>query len=414
MYCMTYDLIVIGGGPAGMLGAATAGANGLKVLLLEKNEKLGKKLYLTGKGRCNVTNNGDFDDFLSNIVTNPKFLYSALSTFDNRRLIGLLESLGVRTKVERGNRVFPLSDKSSDIIKALQHHLLANKVEIRLHATVKQILTRQNQVCGVLLADNTEVDSKKVLLATGGMSYTQTGSTGDGYRMAQHLGHSITPLRPALVPLETQEPWVMDLQGLTLKNIRVQVLVQGKVKAEQFGELLFTHFGVSGPVILTLSSLIHKYLKQPVPLNIDLKPALSPEQLDRRLQRDFTKYAGKQLKNALDDLLPHKMIPVVLALSGLDIHKQIDQITRQEREHLVYTFKHLRLTVQGTRPLNEAIVTGGGINTKEINPSTMESKLVNGLYFAGEIIDVDALTGGYNLQIAFSTGYLSGISTADK
>jgi predicted Rossmann fold flavoprotein len=407
---MTYDLIVVGGGPAGMLGAATAGASGLKVLLLEKNEKLGKKLYITGKGRCNVTNYGNIDDFADNIVTNPKFLYSALNTFNNQQLIKLLESLGVKTKVERGNRVFPVSDKSSDIIKALQRYLLANNVEIRLRSPVKQILTTNKEVCGVLLADNTRVNSPKVLLATGGMSYAQTGSTGDGYRMAQELGHSIVPLRPALVPLETEETWVRDLQGLTLKNVRVQALVRNKPRAEQFGELLFTHFGVSGPVILTLSSLIHKYLKQSVKLNIDLKPALSSEQLDRRLQRDFTKYAGKQLKNALHDLLPHKMIPVVLALSGLDIHKQVDQITRYEREQLVHTFKNVRLTVLKTRPLNEAIVTGGGINTKEINPSTMESKLIKGLYFAGEIIDVDALTGGYNLQIAFSTGYVSGIS----
>mgnify|MGYP000853093027 CR=1 FL=1 len=409
---MMYDLIVVGGGPAGMLGAATAGANGLKVLLLEKNEKLGKKLYITGKGRCNVTNYGDIDNFTANIVTNPKFLYSALNTFDNYQLIELLESLGVKTKVERGNRVFPLSDKSSDIIKALQQHLLANNVEIRFNSTVCRILTCANDVCGVLLADNTKVSSPKVLLATGGMSYTQTGSTGDGYRIAQQLGHSIVPLRPALVPLETEEPWIKKLQGLTLKNVRVQALVENKPKAEQFGELLFTHFGVSGPVILTLSSLLHRYLKQSVQLNIDLKPALSLDQLDRRLQRDFAKYAGKHLKNALDDLLPHKMIPVLLALSGLNIHKQVDQITRREREQLVHTFKNIRLTMSRTRPLNEAIVTGGGINTKEINPSTMESKIIKGLYLAGEIIDVDALTGGYNLQIAFSTGYLSGISTA--
>lgn len=412
---MTYDLIVIGGGPAGMLGAATAASYGSKVVLLEKNAKLGKKLYITGKGRCNVTNNGDFDDFLSHIVTNPKFLCSALSEFDNRQLVELLESLGVKTKVERGNRVFPVSDKSSDIIKALQQHLLANKVEIRLNSTVKQILTCKNHVCGVLLSDNTKIYGHKVLLATGGMSYTQTGSTGDGYRMAQQLGHSIVPLRPALVPLETKESWVRDLQGLTLKNVRVQALIKNKPKAEQFGELLFTHFGVSGPVILTLSSLITKYLPQPVTLNIDLKPALSPKKLSQRLQRDFQKYSGKHLKNALDDLLPHKMIPVVLDLSGLDIHKQVDQITRQERELLVQTFKHIRLTVLQTRPLNEAIITSGGINTKEINPSTMESKLIKGLYFAGEIIDVDALTGGYNLQIAFSTGYLSGTnSTGSK
>ncbi|MGI6128947.1 MAG: NAD(P)/FAD-dependent oxidoreductase [bacterium] len=407
---MTCDLIVVGGGPAGMLGAATAGSRGLKVVLLEKNEKLGKKLYITGKGRCNITNYGDTDDFRNNIVTNGKFLYSALAAFDNHQLIALLESLGVKTKVERGNRVFPLSDKSSDVIKALQQHLLANNVQIRLNTTVKQVLTDNNHVCGVLLSDNTRLHSHKVLLATGGISYAQTGSTGDGYRMAKELGHSIIPLRPALVPLKTEESWVKNVQGLTLKNVRVRAMVKNKARAEQFGELLFTHFGVSGPVILTLSSLIHKYLKQSVKLNIDLKPALSLEQLGQRLQRDFAKHRGKHLKNALDDLLPHKMIPIVLALSELDIHKPVDYINRQERERLVNTLKNIRLTVSGPRPLNQAIVTGGGINTKEINPSTMESKLIKGLYFAGETIDVDALTGGYNLQIAFSTGYLSGIN----
>ncbi|HHV08513.1 MAG TPA: NAD(P)/FAD-dependent oxidoreductase [Firmicutes bacterium] len=410
---MTYDLIVVGGGPAGMLGAATAAANGLKVLLLEKNEKLGKKLYITGKGRCNVTNYGDIDDFTNNIVTNPKFLYGALNAFDNHQLITLLNSLNVKTKVERGNRVFPVSDKSSDVIKALEKHLLTNKVTIRLNTPVKRVLVLGDNVCGVLLADDTKLTSNKVLLATGGMSYSQTGSTGDGYKMAQELGHTIIQLRPALVPLETKEPWVKKLQGLTLKNVQVQALVKNKVKTEQFGELLFTHFGVSGPVVLTISSIVNKYLdQQPIILNIDLKPALSREQLGKRIQRDFIKYAGKHLKNAMDDLLPRKMIPVLLALSGVDIHKQVDQITREERDQLVYTFKNIRLTVHQTGPLNEAIVTSGGISTKEVNSSTMESKIIKGLHFAGEIIDIDALTGGYNLQLAFSTGYLSGISAA--
>lgn len=407
----TYDLIVIGGGPAGMLGAATAAARGLKVLLLERNDKLGKKLYLTGKGRCNVTNYGDGDDFKNNIVTNHRFLYSALNAFDNRQLIALLNNLGVKTKVERGNRVFPASDKSSDVIKALQQNLTRHQVTIMLQTRVQGLLVQGNRVCGVALPGNKKITAQSVLLATGGMSYRQTGSSGDGYQMAREIGHTIMPLHPALVPLEIQAPWIKNMQGLALKNIQVQALVQDKVRATQFGELLFTHFGVSGPVILTTSSLISKYLgQQPVALNLNLKPALAREQLDRRLQRDFAKYAVKKLKNALNDLLPQKMIPVLLDLAGLDREKPVHQVTRGERLQLVDTMQNITLPVQGTRPLNEAIITSGGVSTKEINPSTMESKKVEGLYLAGEIIDVDALTGGYNLQIAFSTGYLAGVS----
>ncbi|WP_082789077.1 NAD(P)/FAD-dependent oxidoreductase [Desulfolucanica intricata] len=407
---MVYNLIVVGGGPAGMLGAATAAQKGLRVILLEKNEKLGKKLYITGKGRCNVTNYGDIDDFLNSITTNKKFLYSAFNSFNNYQLIELLNSLGVKTKVERGNRVFPASNKSSDVIKALHKLLQINNVEIRLNAEVKKVLVKDNHVTGVLIDNSSQVLGEKVLIATGGMSYRQTGSTGDGYRMAQQLGHSIIEPKPSLVPLVTKEKWVEDLQGLSLKNVTVQAIINNRVKAEQFGEMLFTHFGVSGPIILSISSYIRKYLDNHITLRIDLKPALSKEQLDARLLRDFDKYAGKHLKNSLDDLLPQRIIPVILNLSGLDIHKQVNQITKKEREQLVYTLKNLELTVTGTRPLNEAIVTSGGINTKEINPSTLESKIVKGLFFAGEVIDVDALTGGYNLQIAFSTGYLSGIS----
>lgn len=409
---MDYDLIVVGGGPAGMLAASTAGAKGLKVVLLEKNEKLGKKLYITGKGRCNVTNYGDADNFQSSIVTNGKFLYSSLNSFDNQRLMALLEEQGVKTKVERGNRVFPVSDKSSDIIKALQKHLDASGVEIRLKTVVKQILAPNGRVQGVLLSNNNQLGGAKVLLATGGMSYSQTGSTGDGYNLARELGHTIVEPRPALVPLETKEPWVKNLQGLSLKNVTVQAVIKNRVVAEQFGEMLFTHFGVSGPVILEISSYLNKYPGLPVVIKIDLKPALSEEQLDRRLQRDFAKYAGKHLKNALDELLPQRLIPVVLDLAGVNIHKQVDQISREEREQLVNTLKGITIPIKGTRPLNEAIVTSGGVNVREIKPSTMESKIVQGLYFAGELIDVDALTGGYNLQIAFSTGYLGGSSAA--
>jgi len=408
---MDYSLIVVGGGPAGIMGAAAAAEKGLKVILLEKNEKLGKKLYITGKGRCNFTFYGNQDDFLNNITTNKKFLYSAYKSFTNHQLIGLLESLGVKTKVERGSRVFPQSDKSSDVIKALHKLLQSNNVEIRLDTEVKKILVKNQQVTGVLLKSR-QISGEKVLIATGGMSYSQTGSTGDGYRMAQQLGHSVVDPKPALVPLFTGEKWVKDLQGLSLKNVAVKAVINGKVRVEQFGEMLFTHFGVSGPIILSISSFLTKNSIFPVTLIIDLKPALSNDQLDARLQRDFIKYTGRHLKNALDDLLPQKMIPVILGLSGLDVNTQVNRLTKKDRGLLVDTLKNVGLTVTGTRPLNEAIVTSGGINVKEINPSTLESKIIKGLFFAGEVIDVDALTGGYNLQIAFSTGYLSGISSA--
>ena len=412
---MGYDLIVIGGGPAGMLGSAAAAKEGLSVILFEKNEKLGKKLYLTGKGRCNVTNNGDMEDFLHNITTNKKFLYSSFYSFNNQSLIELLNSLGVKTKVERGNRVFPISDKSSDVIKALNKHLQVNHVEVKLNTEVKQVIVKEQKLTGVILQDGSLIKGEKVLVATGGLSYPQTGSTGDGYKMASHLGHSIIEPKPALVPLVSKDKWVRDLQGLTLKNISVRALVKNRVAAEQFGEMLFTHFGVSGPAVLSISSFLRSYwgsLDSQITLQIDLKPAISNEQLDARLQRDFQKHNGKHLKNSLDDLLPQRMIPVILSLSGVDEHKQVNQITKSERDKLVYTLKNLAITVTGTRPLDEAIITGGGINTKEINPSTLESKIIKGLYFAGEVINVDALTGGYNLQIAFSTGYLSGISAA--
>lgn len=419
---MDYDLVVVGGGPAGMLSAAMAGAKGQRVILLEKNDKLGKKLCITGNGRCNVTNYGDFEDFKNNIVNNEKFLYSSLRTFSNYDLIEILQSLGVKTKVEPDNRVFPESDQSSDVINALQKLLQANKVQLKFNAQVKKVLVREGRVCGILWGDNNrvegkvkgKVEGKKVLLATGGMSYRQTGSTGDGYKMAQSLGHSIVQIRPALIPLEILEPWVKELQGLTMNNVKIQAIVGKRVIAEQLGEILFTHFGVSGPAILRISSYINKFLDRSVILKIDFMPDLSNEQLDGVLQRDFKKSSGKQLKNALDELLPRRIIPVMLAVGGLDAHKQVDHIAKKEREQLVRALKGTTLTIKGTRPLNEAIVTSGGINTKEINPSTLESKIIKGLFFAGEIIDVDALTGGYNLQIAFSTGYLSGIRSAEN
>lgn len=413
-YLMPYDLVVIGGGPAGMLAALTAAQQGTKVLILEKNEKLGKKLYITGKGRCNVTNNGTLEDFINSINTNKKFLYSAFNKFDNHSLITLLNDLGVKTKVERGNRVFPESDKSSDIINALQRQLIHLGVEIKYHATVDKILTTADQVSAVMLADGTTIPCNNVVIATGGVSYPNTGSTGDGYRLASGLGHTVVTPKPALIPLLIAEDWAKTLQGLALKNVTATLVVNKKKIDQQFGEMLFTHFGISGPIILTLSSLLKNAKGNHKKILLDLKPALTEEQLDKRLQRDFEKYANKQLQNALGELLPKRLIPVVINVTGIHPEKTVHQITRAERLQLLQTLKQLELTVTGTRPINEAIVTSGGIKTTEINPSTMESKLVKGLYFAGEIIDVDAVTGGYNLQIAFSTGYLSGFNAAQN
>ena len=407
---MQYDLVVIGGGPAGMLAALTAAQQKAKVLLLEKNEKLGKKLYITGKGRCNVTNNGTLEDFINSINTNKKFLYSAFNKFDNHHLITLLNDLGVKTKVERGNRVFPASDKSSDIINALQRRLKDLRVEIKYQATVDKILTSTDQVSAVVLADGSTITCGNAVIATGGVSYQSTGSTGDGYRLASELGHTVVTPKPALIPLIIAEDWAKTLQGLALKNVTASLVVNNKKISQQFGEMLFTHFGISGPIILTLSSLLKNAKVKQKKIQLDLKPALTAEQLDKRIQRDFQKYANKQLQNALGELLPKRLIPVIINVTGINPEKTVHQITRAERQQLIQSIKQLELTITGTRPINEAIVTSGGIKTNEINPSTMESKLVKGLYFAGEVIDVDAVTGGYNLQIAFSTGYLSGFS----
>jgi predicted Rossmann fold flavoprotein len=406
-----YELIVIGGGPAGMLGALTAGKNGIKVLLLEKNDLLGKKLYITGSGRCNVTNGDAIENFPKSIVANGKFMYSAFTAFSNVRLINLMESLGVGVKVEKNNRVFPASDMSADVVVALQKHLLKNHVEIRLSAAVREIMVKDGRVSGVVLKDGSIIKSSRVLLAVGGVSYRQTGSTGDGYRMAKKLGHNIIEPRPALVPLITGEKWVKGLQGITLENVSVRALA-GRMTAEQHGDVLFTHFGLSGPAILNLSSYLSRYLKFPVKISIDLLPQTSMEQVEDHLLSCLKQKGSKQLKNALGGLLPQKMIPVIFEIAGLDPRKQAGQVTRENIALLAQTLKGLTITVNGTRPINEAIITSGGIDTREINPSTLESKIIRGLYFAGEIIDVDALTGGYNLQIAFSTGYLSGLSAS--
>lgn len=403
-------IIVIGGGPAGMMAAATAGSRGLDVTLVEKNEKLGKKLYITGKGRCNVTNNAEIEDLIANVPTNGKFLYSAFYTFSNKDLIALLHSLGLETKVERGNRVFPASDKSSDVIKAFERHLSNNYVR-RLTGEAVQVLARDNRVTAVKLKDGRLLPCDSVVIATGGISYPSTGSTGDGYRFAKELGHTITELKPSLVPLETVEAWPRDAQGLSLRNISIQVLDnRGRKIYEDFGEMIFTHYGVSGPVILSASSYMGKMEPEKYRIRIDLKPALTEEQLDLRLQRDFEKYARRIFSNSLDDLLPQKLIPVIIQLSDIPGDKPVHQITRDERRALVRLLKGLVLTIKAYRPIREAIVTSGGVSVKEIDPGTMESKLVQGLYFAGEVIDVDAYTGGFNIQIACSTGYLAGLN----
>ncbi len=405
------SIIVVGGGAAGMLAAGTAAAQGKQVILLEKNEKLGKKLYITGKGRCNITNTGDIEDLLQNITKNRNFLYSSFYSFTNDDILHLLHQYGVPTKVERGNRVFPSSDKSSDVIKALMTYMVSHHVDIRLQSEVKDILYENNTVKGVRLANNQTLLCSKLIIATGGLSYPVTGSTGDGYTFAEKAGHHVVPLKPALVPLEVEERWIKDLQGLSLKNVSLQSFYKDREIHREFGEMIFTHFGISGPIVLSTSNYISKYLdKEKVKAFINLKPALDEDTLDKRIQRDFDKYSRKQLKNALDDLLPAKLIPIIIQLSGIPEDKFVNQINKEERRTLLKFITGIPLTLTGTRPIQEAIISSGGIDVKEINPSTMESKKVSGLYFAGEVLDVEGLTGGYNLQIAFSTGYLAGIS----
>jgi predicted Rossmann fold flavoprotein len=403
-------VVVIGGGPAGIMAAATAGSRGCQVTLLEKNEKLGRKLYLTGKGRCNITNNADMEEFIANVPTNAKFLYSAFYTFTNQDLLALLGRLGLKTKVERGNRVFPASDKSSDVIKALEKHLNSNNVK-RLTGEADGIMAENNKVAAVRLKDGRLLPCQGAVVATGGLSYPATGSTGDGYRFAKELGHTIIPPAPSLVPLETVEDWPAQAQGLSLRNISISVLDKKSRKIfEDFGEMVFTHYGLSGPVILSASSYMRKMESGKYRIRLDLKPALTQEQLDARIQRDFEKYARKIFSNSLNELLPKKLIPVIIRLSGIPADKPVHQITREERLSLVSLLKSLTLTIKGYRPVSEAIITSGGVSVKEIDPGTMESKLVQGLFFAGEVIDVDAYTGGFNLQIAFSTGYLAGLN----
>lgn len=425
-------VIVVGGGAAGMMAAYAAAKCGHNVVLMEQNEKLGKKLYITGKGRCNVTNACNQDQFFENIVTNPKFLYSAFYGFDNKQMMSLLEEAGCKLKVERGERVFPVSDHASDVTAALQRILRQKKVEVRLNTKVNRLLvsdkageenafednrasncenSEERKICGVLLADGTKMGADAIVLATGGLTYPTTGSTGDGYSMAAGLGHTVRECVPALAPMEIREQWCGLLQGLALRNVTLTMQCGTKKIWQGFGEMLFTHFGISGPLVLSASSYYSKCKdKTDVTVTVDLKPALTAEQLDRRILRDFEDNPNKQLKNVIDDLYPAKLTPVMIELSGIDREKKIHEITKQERTRLVEITKQLKMKVIRLRDFTEAIITQGGIGVKEVNPSTMESKLIRGLYFAGEVLDVDALTGGFNLQIAWSTGYLAGSS----
>ena len=408
---MKKKVIVIGAGAAGLVAAGKAAESGKDVLLLEKNDRVGRKLLISGKGRCNITNDTDIDGLIQNVPGNGNFLYSSFYTFSNMDLLELLHREGLETKVERGGRVFPVSDKAQDVVQILKRFAEKRGTEIRLNAYVDGIETKNSSVTGVRLKDGSILECSSVILATGGASYPGTGSTGDGYKIAKKLGHTIVPLKPSLVPLVTAEKWIGELQGLSLKNISILIMdKKGRKIYDDFGEMLFTHFGVSGPVILSCSRHMLQYDYRNVKLVIDLKPALDEETLDARLQRDFEKFSRKQFKNSLDELLPQKMIPVVIKLSQIPEDKPVNQITKNERRELVMLLKNFTLEIAGSRPIAEAIVTAGGICTGEINPSTMESKLVKGLFLAGEVIDVDGYTGGFNLTIAFSTGYTAGLN----
>lgn len=428
------QVIVIGGGAAGMMAAIGAAKEGARVTLLEQNEKTGKKIFITGKGRCNLTNACEQEDFFSHVISNGKFLYSAFYQMDNQSVMDFFENAGCRLKVERGDRVFPVSDHSLDVIAALNRQMEKEGIKVCLHTKVKELLTtvesgnreyaaedvngaqsqpEELRIMGVKLADGRVLNADAIIVATGGKSYETTGSTGDGYGFAEGVGHTVKEVKPALVPFTVKESWCMELQGLSLKNVAITLKSDKKKIYEGFGEMLFTHFGVSGPLILSASSYYgKKFYGMPVQLLIDLKPALTREQLDKRLLKDFDENKNRQFKNALDGLFPSKLIPIMIRLSGISPEKRVNEITREERSHLIECTKALALTVTGTRDFKEAIITQGGVRVKEVNPSTMESKLVKGLYFAGEVLDLDAVTGGFNLQIAWSTGYLAGVSAA--
>lgn len=406
-----YDVIIIGAGPAGMMAAITAAENRKKVLLLDKNARLGRKLLITGKGRCNVTNSCTNEELLNNIPTNPKFLYSAVSKFSPNDTMNFFEWRNVPLKTERGNRVFPESDKAFDIEKALEDECRLLEVDVRVGEAVK-ILTEENSVVGVK-CKNGEYFAKSVIIATGGKSYPLTGSTGDGYKLAKALGHSVTKIIPSLVPLVSNDIICSELQGLSLRNVELSLFEKEEKKPifKELGEMLFTHFGISGPLVLSASSHIREMEEDRYYVSIDLKPGLDEKKLDMRITRDFSEYQNKALINGLNDLLPKKLIPVVVERSEIPGNIKINQITKQQRQALVSAIKDFRVSISDYRPIDEAIVTSGGISVDEINPKTMESKLIKGLFFAGEVIDVDGYTGGFNLQIAFSTGYVAGLNS---
>ena len=410
-------VIIVGGGAAGMMAAVTAAENGKEVELFEKNDKLGKKLFITGKGRCNITKAAAIEEFFPAVSSNPKFLYSAFYSFTNSQTIDFFENLGVRTKVERGGRVFPESDHSSDVIRALEREMEQLGVKINLNAEVKELLPGKPDedgkmiVRGIVLSSGKKVYGDAVIVATGGISYPSTGSTGDGFRFAGKCGHKVTELSPSLVPMEVKEWYAGELMGLSLRNIEIRITDGKKKLYQEFGEMLFTHYGVTGPVILSASSIVGKRLKQTeLTLHIDLKPALTEEQLDKRVLREFEGNHNRQIKNAVDSLFPAKLRPVMVELSGIPEDKKVHEITKEERRSFVRLIKDFTMTLTGLRGYNEAIITKGGVSVREIDPGTMESKLVDGLYFAGEVLDLDAVTGGYNLQIAWSTGYLAGLN----
>ena len=403
-------VVVIGGGAAGLMAAVIAGREGAKVTLLEKMNYVGKKMGITGKGRCNITNACDMSDFIKNTPGNGKFLYGAYERFTNEDLLQLLHDAGLEAKVERGGRVFPASDSALDVRNTFMKLMKHYGVDVHLEEPVKKLLIDDGVVTGVV-TDKETYHADAVVIATGGKSYPATGSTGDGYILAAQVGHTITDIRPSLVPIVTEESWVKDLMGLSLRNVELSVVAKNKVQAKMFGEMMFTHFGITGPIVLSLSHTVGKLMRKKnidtIGLDINLKPALSPETLDKRLQKDFELYSKKQLINGMKDLLPSRLIPLIIELAGIDPQKPINQISKEERQQIGYMLQHMPLTVKGLRPVEEAIVTAGGISLKEFNPKTMESKLVKGLYGAGEVLDIDAFTGGYNLQAAFSTGYVA-------
>lgn len=402
-------VFVVGGGAAGMLASVFAARNGHEVHLFEKNEKLGKKLYITGKGRCNLTNACDMDTLFQSVCSNAKFLYSAFYGFTNQDTISFFEEAGVALKTERGSRVFPASDRASDIIDGLKRSMKTAGVHVHLNTKAEAIWAENGQVQGILLEGRSKMPADAVVVATGGLSYASTGSTGDGYRFAESTGHRITECIPSLVPFNVREPFAKELQGLSLKNVEVSVFDGNKELFREFGEMLFTHFGVSGPLILTASSYVGRLAsKKELRLVLDLKPALRAEQLEQRVLRDFDANPNKSFKNVAGSLFPAKLTPVMISLSGIHPDKKINAVSREERQRFVWLMKHLELTVTGLRGYNEAIVTKGGVSVKDINPSTMESKYVHGLYFIGEVLDLDAVTGGFNLQIAWSTAYAAG------